>query len=508
MSFDYILTGKKIYTLNDSKENADWIAVKDGKIVEVGTGNVPGGCELKEFPEGIIIPGLIDSHVHAGNTAIMLSGVSMIDVTSVGQALKCIEERCLNTEDDIVFAPFFIPQQVKEQRFPNRKELDSVSHGKKVIVICITLHSSSVNTAAIDFVGINDIREGMGIDEDGCFNGELLEDEINFYVMSNLVAGISDEKYEKYIDDFGNMCAKNGITSAHCLEGQFMAGDRDIPIWLNRIEKNELPFHCVLYPQVWDYQQALAYGLPRHGGCLTLDGADMDYTMALDEPYTCKPEVRGNLFRKDSEVYNLVSKAYADNKQTAFHAMGDRAIDQLLDAYRRVIAEQGQKNLRLRIEHFTMPRPSHLKLASELGVVVSQQPEFPYIYDTEDGYVEEWFGKERVKRIEQYKQNMDAGIMVAGGSDSPVNSINPLTGIHGVVNGRFDTRRMDVKGALKMYTYNAAYAAFEEQERGTIKEGFYADFTILGQDPYEIPDKINEIEVIGTISEGRVVYAK
>ena len=230
--------------------------------------------------------------------------------------------------------------------------------------------------------------------------------------------------------------------------------------------------------------------------------------MALDEPYTCKPEVRGNLFRKDSEVYNLVSKAYADNKQTAFHAMGDRAIDQLLDAYRRVIAEQGQKNLRLRIEHFTMPRPSHLKLASELGVVVSQQPEFPYIYDTEDGYVEEWFGKERVKRIEQYKQNMDAGIMVAGGSDSPVNSINPLTGIHGVVNGRFDTRRMDVKGALKMYTYNAAYAAFEEQERGTIKEGFYADFTILGQDPYEIPDKINEIEVIGTISEGRVVYAK
>ena len=193
----------------------------------------------------------------------------------------------------------------------------------------------------------------MTKDEDGVFNGWLTEDEVNFHAMGELIAGMSDEKIEEYIELFGKMCAENGITTAHCLEGQFVTGDRDIDIWLRKINEGSLPFHCVLYPQLWDYERALRYDLPRHGGCLTLDGADTDYTMALDEPYTNKLEVRGDLYRKDSEVYNLTKKAYSDGKQTAFHAMGERAIDQLLDAYRRVIAEQGQKNLRLRIEHFT-----------------------------------------------------------------------------------------------------------------------------------------------------------
>lgn len=121
--------------------------------------------------------------------------------------------------------------------------------------------------------------------------------------------------------------------------------------------------------------------------------------------------------------------------------------------------------------------------------------------------MEEIFGVERVStRFEQYKKNMDAGVVVCGGSDAPVNSLNPMTGLHGFVNARFDTRRLTVTEALKAYTYGPAYAAFEENERGTIKEGFYADFTVLDADPYEVPDKINEIKVKGTISEGRIVY--
>ena len=277
-------------------------------------------------------------------------------------------------------------------------------------------------------------------------------------------------------------------------------------IWLRKINEESLPFHCVLYPQLWDYERALRYNLPRHGGCLTLDGADTDYTMALDEPYANKPEVRGDLYRKDSEVYNLTKKAYSDGKQTAFHAMGERAIDQVLDAYRRVIAEQGQKNLRLRIEHFTLPRDEHVKMAAKLNIVVSQQPEYTYIFDTPGGAVEQWFGKERADRMEQYKHISDMGIVVAGGSDAPVNSLNPFTGIQGLVNGRGAGRRMSVTEALKAYTYNAAYAAFEENERGTIKEGFYADFTVIDKDPYEISDKIDEIKVMGTVSEGRIVF--
>lgn len=512
MNCDYILTGKKIYTLDENQPNADWIAIKEGKILEVGTGAVPEDCcEVKDFGESIIIPGLIDSHVHAGSAAMTLSGVNLMGATSIAEVLELIDAGCKETEDDLVFASYFIIPQIKENRFPTRWELDTVSHGKKVVVFSITLHSSSINTAAyeaLDFENGYGSDYGMGKDENGEFNGELTEDAINFYAMSELLAKMPEEKFASCIDRFGQMCVENGITTAHCMEGQFVAGDKDLDLWVKRIENNDLPFHCVLYPQIWDYERAKKYNLPRHGGCLTLDGADLDFTMALEEPYTNRPEVRGELYKMDHEVYELVSKAYADGKQTSFHAMGDRAIDQLVDAYRRVIAEQGQKNLRLRIEHFTLPSDKNVKLAAELGVVASQQPEYTYLFDTPGGPVEQWFGKERSERMEQYKRIGEMGVVVAGGSDAPVNGLNPLMGIQGLVNARYETRRMSVTEALKVYTYNAAYAAFEEEERGTIKEGFYADFTILSEDPYDVPDRINEIAIMGTISEGRLVYEK
>ncbi|MCL2580288.1 MAG: amidohydrolase family protein [Oscillospiraceae bacterium] len=509
MDCDYVLKGRKIYTLDDGKPQADWVAVKGEKIAFVGSGDVPAHCKILDLKDSVILPGLIDSHVHGGTTAVMCSGVNLVDAVEVSDILNRIEQRCAATEDDLVIASFFVMPQVKEGRYPTRQELDRVSHGKKVMVVSITLHGSSINTAAFESVGFPDGIAGMTYDEGGVFTGLLADDDAHFFALGKLLSDLPETRYEKYIDDFGRMCAQVGLTTAHCMEGQFVKGDKDIDLWLKKIADGSLPFHCVLYPQTWDYEKALAYGLPRHGGCLTLDGADMDFTMALDEPYTCKPAVRGNLYRSDLEVYTLAAKASRDSKQIAFHAMGERAIDQALDAYRRVIAEQGDKKLRFRIEHFTLPRFSHIELAARLGVVVGQQPEYSWLFDTPGGPVEEWFGAERVhSRFEHYRSVQDAGVVVAGGSDSPVNSLNPLTGIHGLVNARFDTRRFSVTGALKVYTQQAAYAAFEENERGTIKKGYFADFTALSEDPYEKPDVINEIEVTHTISQGRQVYEK
>ena len=505
--YDYILKADTIYTLDENMPTADWIAVKDGKIAKVAAGEIPANEEVKDFGANVIIPGLIDAHVHAYNTAVMYEAVSLLECTNIRQVLDLIEERCLATEEDLVLAPGFIAAQIEEGRFPTIQELDSVSHGKKVAVISISLHSSAINSSVYEMLDFSPFDFGLGKDEDGNFNGYLSDDETSFYAMAELAASFPQEKIEAFIDKFGTYAVANGLTTVHCLEGAFAADDIDIPIWLRKIENHELPFHAVIYPQIWDYEKAKQWNLPRHGGCLTLDGADTDLTMALNEPYACRPEIRGNLYHKDAEVYGITKKAYSDGKQISFHAMGDRAINQVLDAYRRVIAEEGQKELRLRIEHFSLPTDEDLALAAKLHVVTCPQPEYPYLFDTPDGPTEMIFGKERVaNRFEQYKKNMDAGVIVCGGSDAPVNSLNPLSGIHGFVNARFDTRRLTVTEALKAYTYWAAYAAFEENERGTIKEGFYADFTILSADPYKVPDKINQIQIKGTISEGRIVY--
>jgi hypothetical protein len=505
----YVMKAKKIYTMDEESPSADWVLVEGKRIKAVGNGEAPTGYLVREFEDAVVFPGLIDTHVHAGTTAVMLSGVNLIEVTCVQEALDLIEERCRTTEDDIVFAAFYIEPQINEGRFPTKKELDRISNGKKVMVTSITLHSSSVNTETFQALGFSEDLPGLGKDENGEFNGLLGIDEVQLKALNILMGLISEERYLQYIEDFGKMAVENGLTTVHCLEGQFVKEDKDLDIWMEKIDSGDLPFHCVLYPQLWDYERAKKYNLPRHGGCLTLDGADMDFTMALDEPYTCKPEVRGDLINKDSDVYQLVKRAHMDEKQCAFHAMGERAIDQVLDAYRRVIAEQGDKKLRHRIEHFTLPRLSHIELAAKLGCVVCQQPEYSYLFDTPGGPVEQWFGVERAStRFEHYKMVKDSGVVVAGGSDAPVNSLNPLTGIHGLVNARYDIRRMSVTEALETYTRCGAYAAFEEEERGQISEGYYADFTVLAEDPYEIPEKINEIEIVATISEGREVYRK
>jgi predicted amidohydrolase YtcJ len=507
MNTEYILKSRKVITLDEERPYADWVHVKGGRIERVGSGDPDPEHEILDLGDAVVLPGLMDSHVHGCMSAIMLSGVNLIEVTKLDDVLVMIEEECAKTDKDLVIAAFFIQPQVEEGRYPTIEELDRVSHGKRVMVASITLHGGAINTAALKAADIPPALAGGLVMKDGKFTGEINEDDTQFYVMSKLLYDLGSHEIERYIDLFGKMCVECGLTSVHCLEGMFIKDDIDMDIWQRKLSPGgDFPIHGVLYPQVWDYDSAQKYGLPRHGGCLTLDGADMDYTMALDDPYAGRPELRGFLYHRDRDVYDVVSKAHRDGKQTAFHAMGDRAIDQILHIIRQVTLEQGDKDLRHRIEHFTMPRWEHVEMARELGVVVNYQPEYTYLFDTPGGPVEEWFGPERALRMEQYRVVSDYGVAVTGGSDSPVNSLAPLTGIHALVNTGREERRFDVTGALKLYTKNVAYAAFEENERGTIKEGFHADFTALAEDPYEAPGKINEIKVVATVSEGDVVY--
>ena len=128
MKYDYILKSEKIYTLDDGLPMATWIAVKDKKIAEVGMDPFPEGEIIKDLGKNTIIPGLIDSHVHGGTTAVMLSNINLAQVTSIEETLELINEKCKTTDEDLVIASFFIQPQIREGRYPTRQELDKVSH--------------------------------------------------------------------------------------------------------------------------------------------------------------------------------------------------------------------------------------------------------------------------------------------------------------------------------------------------------------------------------------------
>jgi len=221
--------------------------------------------------------------------------------------------------------------------------------------------------------------------------------------------------------------------------------------------------------------------------------------------------MRGVLYHNDAEVYDVVSKAHAADMQAALHAVGERAIDQLIYTYDRVIKEQGKKDLRHRIEHFTLPTPEQIKMAADLGIIMSMQPGIPYTWDQkEGGSMEFLLGRERADKIDPYPAILEAGGIICAGSDTPVTKMDPLVDIASCVNSPNPIRNISVDDALKMLTTNAAYAGHLEKTKGSIEVGKDADFTIVDRDPYLYAGKkeIYDMELLYTVREGKVIYQK
>jgi predicted amidohydrolase YtcJ len=217
------------------------------------------------------------------------------------------------------------------------------------------------------------------------------------------------------------------------------------------------------------------------------------------------------LYHNDNEVYNVVRKAHEYNMQCSMHALGERAIDQLIYTYHRVIAEQGKKDLRHRIEHFSLPTESQIRMAAELGLILSMQPGFTYFWDrAEGGEFEYMFGRERANRWDPFNRIIDAGNIVCAGSDCPVTPVEPLVDIASCVNGHNPVRNISVDDAIRMVTANGAYAGGLEDRKGSIEVGKDADFTVIDRDPYDCADKLEiyDMETVYTIRGGRIIYER
>jgi len=252
-------------------------------------------------------------------------------------------------------------------------------------------------------------------------------------------------------------------------------------------------------------------GLPRVGGCLTLDGASFEYTMANFAPYKSAPALRGVLYHNDEEVYQVVKKAHEYGMQCTLHALGDRAIDQLIWVYHRVFTEQGRGSIHHRIEHFSYPTDEQIAMAADMELVLSIQPGFTYYWDrAEGGEFEYMFGREGADRWDPFNKLVNAGCIVCAGSDCPVTAVEPLVDIATVVNNPNPIRNAPLDEAIKMVTINAAYAASLEDRKGSIEVGKDADFVVLDRDPYglEASKEIYDIQALLTIREGKIIYER
>lgn len=506
MKFDKVLYNGNIITMDEALSRKKWIGLKNGKIAQLGDDqNYSGEAEeVIDLKGATVLPGLFDCHNHVLLAGLSLNSVDLSDALNIEEVLKRMERACLNADEGAyIYGTNYVPQAIEETRYPTAEELDAVSNGHLVVIFAATLHGCCCNSLGMKIAQVPEHLPGVEKSH-GKANGIYVSDESSFVATSNILGSLDDDELWKFIVDCVEFGASQGLANIHGLFGQFVRDDRDIDLILER--GSTLPIDMVVFYQTWDVEKAKKLGLPRVGGCLTLDGAAFEYTMANFEPYVTAPALRGVLFHNDDEIYQVVKTAHENDMQCTLHAVGERAIDQLIYTYHRVITEQGAKDLRHRIEHFCLPTEAQIKMAKDLNLILSMQPGFSYLWDKDFAAV---LGRERGDRIDPFKRVIEAGNIVCAGSDCPVTMMTPLTDIAHCVRGANPVRNISMTDALKLFTVNAAYAANMEDSKGSIEVGKDGDLTVIDRDPYEYQDcdELFDMKAVMTLNKGAVIYS-
>jgi predicted amidohydrolase YtcJ len=288
-----------------------------------------------------------------------------------------------------------------------------------------------------------------------------------------------------------------GLTTIHALEWA-----RGFNLLLKHRES--LPVRIKLYAVAEtpkEVDDIIGMQKPEIGVKIITDGAFGAHTAALFEPYSDNPSTKGTLIYTDEELNKMVMKAHKAGLQLALHAVGEAAIEQVLNVYEKALKVYPKSNHRHRIEHFELPTQDQIKRVAKLGVTLAMQPQHLCLFNYKE------FIGDRVKKAHPYKLIQENNILVAGGSDSPVALMDPLFCVHCLVNMPEPDQRVSIREALRINTINGAKMGFEEHVKGTIEAGKLADLVVISDDPYSVePEKIKDIKVLMTIVGGKIVY--
>lgn len=516
MSADLALVQGKVLTMNPLHPSAEAVAVKAGRIIKVGTNNeiaqVTGkNTKIIHLNGKTVLPGLIDTHIHVGDFARFLLWMDLTQVRSIKEMQTLLKERLRKTaKGKWVVGRGWDHNCFAEKRLPTRFDLDAVSPENPVIFYYAAGPVCVVNSKALQLAGISKHTRaplGGSIDKDA-ETGEptgILRDTATDLAWNK----VPEPTAEELVEAAAMACEKiaaAGITSIHWLA----TSQADLLILRSLSKAKKLPLRVyMVIPLSFLSSLGSLDGLDREvarvGGVeVSLDGYLAMRTAALSKPYNGNPPVNAALLCAEPELKASASKIVAAGFQVVLHAMGDKAVEAALKAFEALSHER-----RNRIDPAALLNQELIKRVKQQQVIVSVQPlvaasEFQ-VYSAV-----ETLGEERARWLYPLKTLLMKDICVCGGSDCPMEPLNPLLAIQSVVmRGFFPEERLSVEDALRLYTVNAAYASGDETLKGSIEEGKLADFTVLSSDPHEVPPtEIHGITVDLTIVGGKVIYSR
>ena len=512
MYADMIFRNGVVVTVDKENSICQAVAVKGNKIVYVGD---DAGVEMWkgentkviDLDGRALLPGFIDSHMHLGMTgqnAAVIIDCNSNDVTSIRQIQEKIREAAAKTPKGAwIKATGYEQSKLAEGRHPTRDELDEAAPDNPVQLTRCCLHMGVYNTRALEAGGITGPEMFAP--------GEVI---------------YTEEEFMKSFKAANDILLSYGVTSMH--DGSFY-GEETIGLYqeacrsrLIKVRMYNLLYHAYGKKKTIEWvNRFISTGI--HGGLgddhfrlghvkILIDGSTSGPSCATTEPYSHDPNLKGIQLYTQEETDDIIIKAHNAGFNVSAHAVGDAAVNVILTSIERAMA-QNPRPCRHRIEHCGIINEELLARIKKAGIVPIPNPGF--FNENAEIYVK-YYG-DRVNYMFPLKSYLDNGIIAALGSDSPVIEADPMIGLYGAMT-RSDKCSGTVAGsgqcigimdAIRMYTYNGAYASLEENIKGSIEPGKLADLVVLSENILETPvEKIKSVKADMTVIDGEIVYER
>ena len=520
---DLAVINARIYTSSIVQSVTTAIAIKDGRIIALGPevkAHIGPATRQIDAHGKAVIPGLIDSHVHMRALGESLEMLDLRGLSSESQAAEKVHEAVRQHKPgEWVRGRSWDQNLWAGKQFPSAPSLNAAAPDNPVYLTRVDGHAAWVNRKALDIADINartaDPPGGKILHSaDGSPTGVLI-DRAKTLVTAKMPPPTPAD-VERMIASAAQECARLGITTVH----DAGVDSADIAAYRSLISKHRLPVRVYamilgagpLWNELRPRGPEIGEELTIRSIKLVADGALGSRGAALLQPYSDDPGNSGLLMLTEDTIRKVSEQAVASGFQVNTHAIGDRANRIVLNAYAAALA--GPNDRRFRIEHAQIVAPDDFARFQKYSVLASMQA----THATSDmGWAALRLGPDRLRGAYAWQTFLKLGVRVPNGSDFPVENPNPLWGFYSAATrqdhsgnppgGWFPDQRMTRQEALRSWTLDGAFAAFEEKQKGSLEVGKMADFLLLSADIMQIPPaEILKTQVLITVRGGEIVF--